>query len=109
MISKLRHRAALEVKTLTPDGAGGFSESWDAVAQLWCAVEPLAASDAFAAGKLESRVRHRLRIRRGLAVAAGNRLRVGERLFAVHAVIDEGPPAPLVTLACEELPEGGEA
>ena len=104
MLSTLTQRATLLARTLTPDGGGGFSESWTAFAQAWIALKPLAASDTVNAGHLESRVRHRITLRRRTDLAAGQRIAVGSRTFRVHAVLDEGPRAQFVALDCEELP-----
>ena len=103
MIGQLNQRAVLMADTLTPDGGGGFAQSWEAFATVWLGVEPVAGSDEFGPDRLESRVRHRLTLRRRGDVAAGQRALVGERLFRIHTVIDEGPQAPLMTLLAEEL------
>jgi SPP1 family predicted phage head-tail adaptor len=104
MLSTLNQRATLLARTLTPDGGGGFSESWDALAQVWIALAPVSATDTVNADRLESRVRHRITLRRRSDLAAGQRIAVGARLFRVHGLLDEGPRAPFVTLQCEELP-----
>ena len=104
MLSTLTQRAMLLACTLTPDGGGGFTQSWDEFASVWIALEPLGATDTVAADHLQSRVRHRIVLRRRSDLAAGQRVQVGSRLFRVHAVLDEGPRAAAVTLLCEELP-----
>jgi SPP1 family predicted phage head-tail adaptor len=104
MLSTLTQRASLLALTLTPDGGGGFSESWDAFADVWLALEPLGATDEADADKLESRVRHRMTLRRRSDLAAGQRVRIAGRLFRVHAVLDAGPRARAVELLCEEIP-----
>jgi SPP1 family predicted phage head-tail adaptor len=104
VIGRLNQRARLLADTLTPDGGGGFDESWEAFASVWLEVEPIGGTDAFGPDRLESRVRHRLTLRRRDDLAAGQRAQVGARLFRIHTVIDEGPQAALMTLLCEELP-----
>ena len=104
MLSMLNQRATLYARTLTADGGGGFTESWDALAQVWIALTPLVAGDTVGADHLESRVRHRIVLRRRGDLVAGQRLIVGARSFRVHGVLDEGPRAQFVTLQCEELP-----
>ena len=101
MLSTLNQRATLYARMLTPDGGGGFSESWQAFASVWLALTPLAASDTVGADHLESRVRHQISLRRRADLAAGQRIVVGSRAFRVHALLDEGPRAPFVTLQCE--------
>ncbi len=104
MIGELRQRASLLAETLTPDGGGGFSDAWEVFAEVWVAVAPLGGNDAFGPDRLESRVRHRLTLRRRGDVAAGQRVQVGTRLFRIHTVLDEGPQSQTMILLCEELP-----
>jgi SPP1 family predicted phage head-tail adaptor len=104
MLSTLTQRAMLLARTLTPDGSGGFGESWSAFANVWVALTPLAATDTLGAAHLESRVRHKIVLRRRRDLAAGQRVCVGQRVFRVHGVVDDGPRAPFITLQCEELP-----
>ena|ERR1700761_5895825 len=106
MLSLLTQRASLLACTLTPDGGGGFAQSWEAFASAWIVLEPLGATDKVGADHLESRVRHRITLRRRDDLAAGQRLQVDSRLFRVHALLDDGPRAQFVALLCEELPGG---
>ena len=103
MLSTLTQRATLLARTLTPDGGGGFSESWDAFAAVWIALLPLGASEDVSAARLESRVRHRIALRRRTDLAAGQRVQLGARMFRVHALLDAGAREPYVSLLCEEL------
>jgi SPP1 family predicted phage head-tail adaptor len=104
MISNLNQRASVLAPTLTPDGGGGYSESWNAIATVWCKLEPQSGDDVFGPDAVEQRLRHRVTIRRLATVAAGQRLVLGSRTLWIHAVLDDGPQAPLMTLLCEELP-----
>ena len=104
MIGGLDQRASLQAKVLTPDGGGGYAESWQTFASVWVSVSPVGAGDAFGPDALESRVRHRLTLRPRSDLAAGQRVLVGARSFKVHALLDEGPRASTVTLLCDELP-----
>jgi len=104
MISNLNQRATLLAPTLTPDGGGGYSESWNPIATIWCSIDPQSGDDVFGPDATEARVRHRVTIRRLASVAAGQRLAIGSRTLRIHDVLDTGPGAPLMTLLCEELP-----
>jgi SPP1 family predicted phage head-tail adaptor len=104
VIGGLDQRASLQAKVLTPDGGGGYAESWQTFATAWVKVAPVGANDNFGPDALESRVRHRLVLRRRADLAAGQRALVGARTFRVHALLDEGARAETVTLLCEELP-----
>ena len=104
MIGTLNQRAALLANTLAPDGGGGFTDDWEAFADVWVAVAPIIGSDAFGPDRLDSRVRHRITLRRRSDVAAGQRVQIGARLFRIHTVLDEGPASSTMILLCEELP-----
>ena len=104
MIGELNQRASLQAKVLTADGGGGYAESWQTFASVWVSVSPIGANDAFGPDALESRVRHRLTLRRRSDLAAGQRVLVGARTFRIHALLDEGQRASTTTLLCEELP-----
>ncbi|MEI9995696.1 MAG: phage head closure protein [Rhizomicrobium sp.] len=103
MLRTLNQRATLLAHTLTPDGGGGFAESWDAFATVWIGLAPLGAGDALNADRLESKVRHRITLRRRGDLAAGQRVQFGARLFRVHGLLDAGPRTAYVALLCEEL------
>ena len=102
MLSELNQRATLLARTLTPDGGGGFAESWEAFATVWIALKPRDATDIATANRLESRVRHVVTLRRRADLAAGQGAQVGARLFRIRTVIDDG--GPLMSLLAEELP-----
>jgi SPP1 family predicted phage head-tail adaptor len=101
-IGRVRHRAILEAKTLTADGGGGFAETWEPYALVWGELVPASGDESVQAGRVESRVSHKLIVRRRTDVSANHRVRVGERTFAITAVVDEGPQAFWMTLLCEE-------
>ncbi|HEX4301543.1 MAG TPA: phage head closure protein [Rhizomicrobium sp.] len=103
MLSTLTQRATLVARTLTPDGGGGFTESWEAFATVWVALQPQGATDSVGADHLESRIRHRIVLRRRADLAAGQRAQISGRVFRVHAVLDAGARESAVTLLCEEL------
>ena len=104
MSRTLNQRVTLQAMTLTPDGGGGYGESWQSFAVAWATITPIGASDKFAADGMQSRARHRVVLRRRDDVLAGHRLTAGARTFKIHAVLDQGKRDPFITLLCEELP-----
>ena len=103
MLSKLAQRATLEARRLTPDGAGGYSATWDAVALIWCAIEPVSGANVFGPDATESRVRYRITIRRRSDVIAGMRVTASGREFYIKSVLDDGPRAQFLTLLTEQI------
>ena len=104
MIGDLNQRADILALTRTPDGGGGFTEAWSIIATVWVRLEPQSGDDVFGPDAVESRLRHRIVLRRYASLSAGGRVAIGSRIFRVHAVLDDGPQSPLMTLLCEELP-----
>jgi SPP1 family predicted phage head-tail adaptor len=103
MLSTLNQRGVIEAQTLVPDGAGGYSASWTTVANAWVSLEPMSGADVFGPDASESRVRHRIVLRRLDGVAAGQRVRIGARAFLIRALLDEGREAQFLTLVTEEI------
>jgi SPP1 family predicted phage head-tail adaptor len=103
MLSQLNRRVALEAQTLNPDGGGGYSASWNTVAKVWAAIEPVSGSEVFGPDASEARVRYRITIRRRADALAGMRLSDGGRLFAIRAVLDDGPQSQFLTLMTEKI------
>ncbi len=103
MIGELNQRASVLARTTTPDGGGGYSESWNPVLTAWVRLEPLSGDESFAADALRARVRYRIILRRYALIEAGQRLTIGARTFRIMDVLDEGLQSPALTLLCEEL------
>jgi SPP1 family predicted phage head-tail adaptor len=84
----LRHRLVLEAPVETPDGAGGVTRSFAAVATLWAAVTPVAARGTVDAASLATDVTHRIVVRAGTDITTRHRLRQGARIFRIVALRD---------------------
>ena len=89
-IGSLRHRLVLEEVTRTPDGAGGATETWGTVAELWADLHPLAGREAPHAEQLSGRLTHRVIVRYRAGIVPAMRFRLGQRLFHIEAVRDLG-------------------
>lgn len=102
LIGALRLRCTLEVKATVADGGGGVSETWEPYALVWAELVPSSGTESIEAGRVESRASHRLNVRRRTDVSATHRVRIGDRVFAIVALIDQGPHAFWMTLLIEE-------
>ena len=51
----------------------------------------------------ESRVRHRIVLRRLDGIAAGMRVKIGARAFLIRALLDDGPQSQFLRLMTEEI------
>jgi SPP1 family predicted phage head-tail adaptor len=98
---RLRHRLVLEAPVRAADGAGGTMRTWQAVATLWAALEPVPQDEAAYADRLTPGVRYRVLVRRRSGLTAEHRLRWGDRVLAIVAVApDQGGDR--VQLVCVE-------
>lgn len=100
---RLRLRLTLEKATPTADGAGGRTLTWNAVATLSAEVTPVKAEERIVGEGLGDLTQQRIVIRRRDDVAAGDRFRLGARLFRIRSVSDPAEDGRfLVCLADEE-------
>jgi SPP1 family predicted phage head-tail adaptor len=97
-------RAMLQQAVTTPDGGGGFSQSWSVVATVWIALEAQSGTDAVGPDVLDSRVRYRVTLRRRGDVAAGMRLVTSAHTLTIHDVLDDGTRSQTMILLCEDAP-----
>lgn len=85
---RLRLPLTLEALAAVPDGAGGFSESWTALATLSAALEPVAAARRFGADQALATVTHVVTLRARPDLASGMRFTSSDRLFSIETVHD---------------------
>ncbi|WP_029354116.1 head-tail adaptor protein [Bosea sp. 117] len=100
-LGAMRHRLVHETSVEVPDGAGGVRRSFIAVDLLWAAVETVAAP-AEIADRPGAVLTHRVTVRAPATVAAGDRLRLGARIFLVEAVSDPDMRGRRLLCQCRE-------
>ncbi|MDU8911070.1 head-tail adaptor protein [Aestuariicoccus sp. MJ-SS9] len=104
---QLNHRLVLETRVLAPDGAGGFSESWQALGTLWAQIRPRAGRDANGTAGVLSVAGFKIVVRgapqghSGRPVA-GQRFRHGARFFRILAVTEREPDGTYLICTAEE-------
>ena len=110
-VPHLNRALVLETVQRSPDGAGGFTESWMALGTIWAEVRPGSGSDTTGEERMLSAVPYRLTVR-GAPVGAsqrpvaGQRLREGARLFLIQAVTERDPFGRYLTcFSREEVPK----
>jgi SPP1 family predicted phage head-tail adaptor len=86
---KLNRRLTLEAPAESPDGAGGVTRSYAAVATLWADVDPVSARDAIEAQALGAILTHRIQIRYRADITLRHRLRDGARVFRIVAMREQ--------------------
>lgn len=99
----LSARLRLERPADTPDGQGGAVVGFEAVADVWARVEPLAADVEEVAGAGRIIVTHHVWLRFRADLAAGMRLVKGTRRFVVESVRDPDETGRLLLCCCREV------
>ncbi len=96
-------RLDLEVPVTVADGQGGGLVSWQVAASLWARIEPLSfVVEEPGASAERGTISHRIWLRYRSDVAAGQRLRKGERVFVVRLVRDPDETQRYLVCQCEE-------
>jgi len=98
----LTARVTLEVPVDAPDGQGGVTVTWSAVANLWARIEPVMASPGEEAGGGRVTITHAIWMRHRGDVAAGMRLLKGARVFVVETAHDPDESGRYVLCRCRE-------
>ena len=87
-IGDLRQRISIEEPQRLSDGGGGADETWVLVAEVWASLRPLAGNERIEADAIAGTVTHEVVMRYRAGLGGGQRLRLGDRLFDLRAVLD---------------------
>lgn len=104
--SRLRHRLTLQQEVQTPDNAGGYTRSWQDVAQLWAEIIPTStvsmSKEILFAGQLQAQVTHKILLRYRAGVSAGMRLLFDNRAFNIRYVLNSEEAGETLEILAEE-------
>ena len=99
---RLRLRLTLERATSTPDGAGGSTLSWNAVAVVPADVTPVKADERSVGEGLSDLTLHKIVIRKRAGIFSSDRFRLGERLFRIRSISYPDEDGRFLQCFCEE-------
>lgn len=85
---EIRTELVLEQATATPDGAGGFIETWIEIATVFARLQPIVVRERFGADQTLEEVTHRVTIRHRPDVTSGMRFVMGDRVLPILTVHD---------------------
>ncbi len=108
-LPQLNRKLVLEETQRSPDGAGGFTETWVALGTLWAEVKARTGREKSGEFQTISTVGYRITLRAAPAGAPsrprpGQRFRDGTRIFAILAVSEADAQAHYLTcFASEEV------
>ena len=104
---RLNRRLVLEAPDRVPDGAGGWTEVWVALGEMWGAVEAGYGREKPVGYANVSAVHYRVYVR-GAPVGAPSRpraehrFRMNGRVFQIHAVTEDDPAGRFLVCYCYE-------
>ena len=101
-IGALRRRVTLEMPSRTADGGGGAVVTWATVSDVWAELRSLSGTEQFIAEGLQGKVSHLITIRRRTDMVPAMRVRYGQRVFVIEAVLDRDGYEPFLRLLAEE-------
>lgn len=106
-VSKLRHRLTLQEEVRSLDGAGGYSSSWQNIADLWAEITSISSKSIYGkeklfAGKLQSEISHKVLIRYRSPVSTDMRLVFAGRIFNIRAIMNIDEHNEILELLVEE-------
>lgn len=100
---RLTARLLLEEPQAAEDGQGGAEITFAEVARVWALIEPKTFAEEMKGPGLVSEVTHHVTLRARADVRPGQRLRKGERVFAILALRDLDETGRFVLALCREV------
>ncbi len=103
----LNRKLVLEAPVRVPDGAGGYTENWQSLGELWADVRSRSGGERAEAGVPVSSVSYRIVVRGAAYGTAARpmpdqRFREGARLFVIKAVAEQDPQGRYLTCFADE-------
>ncbi len=103
----LRHRLTLQQEVKTPDGAGGYTRSWQDVGDLWAEITAVSGKSIYGrerlyGGQLQSEISHKIVIRYRSTVSTSMRLVFDGRIFNIRAISNVNENDEILELLVEE-------
>lgn len=85
---ELRHRIAVQRKSVVRDTFGGETVSWTDVAMVWMSLRPLSGRELYAAQQAHAETTHKAVMRYMAGVTPNDRLKYGDRIFDMISVLN---------------------
>jgi SPP1 family predicted phage head-tail adaptor len=100
-IGRLRHRLTIEQAARTDDEGGGAALVWEAVAEVWGAVEAVSGQESVGADRVTGSAIYSITIRYRDGIAPSMRFRREDEIFEILSVLDEDGRRRFLTCKCE--------
>lgn len=104
---KMRHRITFQQFSGEVDGYGdplqSDDASWEVVATVWAAIDPISGREFYAAEQSQSEVSHKVRCRYLAGLDTAMRIVKGPRKFKIISIIDWEERHESLLIMCKEL------
>ena len=109
--SRLKHKLTLEQEVQTSDGQGGYSRSWETVADIWAEILPISGgqtrsygsgNEVYSQGQLQNTLTHRILVRYHSDLNAGMRLVFEQRAFNIRFIANTDEEKDTLEILAEE-------
>ena len=109
--SRLKHKLALEAEVQTSDGQGGYSRSWQKLADIWAEILPLtggqtrsygSGNEVFGQGQIQNTLTHKILVRYRSGIDAGMRLVFEQRAFNIRYIANTDEAKDTLEILAEE-------
>jgi SPP1 family predicted phage head-tail adaptor len=101
-VGPLRHRVAIQARTVTQDGYGATVATWATAATVWASVEPLSGREAWQAQSVRPDVTHTVTIRAYDGLTPKHRLLFDGRTLEIESVVNLEERNRYMVLQCKE-------
>lgn len=101
-IGRLRYKVDLQKATDTSDGAGGRSQAYNTIAQLFADIRPQGGAEQYRQGKVQDKTTHNIFIRHRSDISTDYRIKYENRLFNIRQVINVDERDRFYKLVCNE-------
>lgn len=83
-----RFRMTIQTVSQSPDGQGGFTESWVDGSDVWASLEPLKGWERMQAMQMQTPVTHKIVMRYRTDIDTSARLKYGTRIFNIKEMLN---------------------
>lgn len=87
-IGQLKDRITIQNYVRTPDGYGGYDETWQDIATVWANIKPLRGREFFQAQQIQSEITHKITIRYRNDIDKTCRVKYNSKTFDIKSIID---------------------
>lgn len=101
-IGKLRHKCTIESYSASLNTFGEEAKTWATFCTAWCDIKPLNGNEKYVGAEKYATATHQVIMRFYAGIAPKMRLKYGERVFDIQAVLNVNEASKMMQLIVEE-------